>query len=106
MKEKRKLTRFTLEVPAKIQVVDSADRSETLDLRSSNICAGGAFFPTKQALPRGTDVKLALRLPLDRLKDLVDFKRVRVEVDGTVVRSESKGMAISFSRHYQIVPSQ
>jgi hypothetical protein len=105
MKEKRKLARFTLEVPAKIQFVDSADRSETLDLRSSNICAGGGFFPTKQALPTGTDVKLALRLPMDRLKDLVDFKRVNVEVDGTVVRSGSKGMAIRFSRHYQIVPS-
>jgi hypothetical protein len=105
MKEKRKLTRFTLQVPAKIEVVRSDDKSETLDLRTSNICAGGAFFPTQQTLPRGTDVKLALRLPLDRLKDLVDFKRVSVEVDGTVVRSESKGMAISFSRHYQIVPS-
>jgi hypothetical protein len=104
MIEKRKLTRFSLEVPAKVDVVASRDKSHTLDLCTSNICAGGAFFPTGQKLPRGTDVRLALKLPLDRLRDLVDFRGVRVNVEGTVVRSGSEGMAIRFSKNYQIVP--
>ena len=105
MKERRKLKRFTFEVPAKIEVVKSAQRRRLLELLSSNICSGGAFFPTTQALPEGTEVKIDFRLPLERLKDLVDCSRVDVKVHGTVVRSESTGMAVSFSPNYQILPA-
>ena len=104
MKERRKLDRFVLSVGAKIEVKTPAETGETLDLTASNICAGGAFFPTNQILPEGTDVSLDLRLPLDRLKDLIDFERVNVRVDGRVLRCAPTGMAISFNRNYEIMP--
>ena len=105
MEERRRLTRFVFEVPAKVTTITSGGRRPIFDLLTSNICAGGAFFPTQKALPEGADVEIDLTLPLKRLKGLVDCQRVSVKVNGTVVRSESTGMAIRFSRKYRIEPS-
>ena len=104
MEERRKLERFSFEVPAKIKVVGSAETQDMLDLATSNICSGGAFFRTIQALPEGTKVTADLILPLDRLKKLTGHTRVIVRVNGTIVRSGSTGMAICFNEDYQIVP--
>lgn len=104
MKERRRLERFSFEVPTRIEVVASADKKETLDLQTSNICAGGAFFRTTQALPEGTRVNIDLILPFDGLKELIGHSRVNVKVDGTVIRSGSTGMAVCFNEDYQIMP--
>jgi hypothetical protein len=106
MEERRKLERFCFEVPAKIEVVDSAETQDMLDLATTNVCSGGAFFHTTQALPEGTKVTVDLILPLDRLKKLTGHARVIVRVNGTVVRSGSTGMAMCFNEDYRIMPSQ
>jgi len=106
MKERRRLERFSFEVPARIEVMVPADRKETLDLQTSDICAGGAFFRTSQALPEGTKVNIDLIIPLDRLRELIGHSRVNVKVNGTVIRSGSTGMAICFNEDYQIMPLQ
>ena len=104
MEERRKLERFCFEVPAKIKVVGSAETQDMLDLAASNICSGGAFFRTIEALPEGTKVTVDLILSLDRLKKLTGHTRVIVRVNGTIVRSGSTGMAINFDEDYQIMP--
>jgi hypothetical protein len=106
MKERRKLERFEFEVPARIEGFVSGQRNEVCDLSTSNICAGGAFFRTTDPLPQGTKVKMNLVLPLDRIQELVGHNRVNVRVEGTVLRSGSTGMAVSFSEDYQILPLQ
>ncbi|MBW2174271.1 MAG: hypothetical protein JRF64_06455 [Deltaproteobacteria bacterium] len=85
MKERRKLERFSFEVPAKLEVAVSGEGNRVFDLPTSDICAGGAFF-------------------LDRLKELISHNRINVKVKGTVVRCGSAGMAICFEEDYQIVP--
>lgn len=106
MKERRKLERFDFEVPARIEGPISGQETETCDLSTSNICAGGAFFRTSVPLPQGTKVKMNLVLPLDRIRELVGHDRVNVRVEGTVLRSGPSGMAVSFSEDYQILPLQ
>ncbi len=103
--EKRKLDRFNLEIPAKVEVTTLDQEKEIFDLLTSDICAGGAFFHTSQPLPEGTTVKIDLILSLGKLKELKDdFKHAHIEVAGTVLRSESAGMAICFNEDYQIHP--
>jgi hypothetical protein len=104
MKERRKLERFSFEVPARIDVIVPGESKKTLDLPTSDICAGGAFFHTPEALPEGTKVKVDLILSLDRLKELISHNRINVKVNGIVVRSGSVGMAICFDEDYQIMP--
>jgi hypothetical protein len=104
-KERRKLGRFRLDIPAKIEVINSALERKKHDLKTSNISSGGAFFHTKQPLPEGTPVKIDLILPLERLKQLKnDHKQAYIKVTGKVLRSETKGMAISFDQNYIIRP--
>ena len=104
-REKRRLERFELRIPAKVEVVTSDQDRETLDLFTSDICSGGAFFHTDQPLPEGTDVKIDLVLSLEEIKKLrEDSSHAYIKITGTVLRSESAGMAVCFKKNYKIQP--
>ena len=90
--EKRKMDRFVLELPARISVINESEKPWVFEAVSRNICAGGVFLQTDQPLTVGSVVEMNLILPLDNLPDMED-RRSRIEVAGTVVRSESEGMA-------------
>lgn len=75
------------------------------NLMTSDICLGGAFFHITQPLPEGSQVKIDLILPLDNPKKYKDgWQQAHIKVTGTVLRSESTGMAICFNENYQIRP--
>jgi len=103
MKYKRKLERFGLKAPAKIIPIDSNREKSAFDLVTSNICAGGAFFHTSYYIPEGTQVDVAVVLPLDKLQILKDSsKQVHLRISGKVVRTEADGIAVRFDKNYQI----
>jgi len=100
--ERRKLERFTIELPAKVEAVRTDQRDRLLNLFTKNISSGGAYFRTQEPLPVGTEVRVDLLLPLDKLrKFLSDREKVTVNVTGTVLRAETRGMAIGFSEDYK-----
>ena len=106
---KRGLERFDLEIPARIRISKADNIEKTLDFLTSDICSGGAFFNTTEPLAEGTDVTIDLILPISklirRLKKLEgNYRQTRINVSGTVLRSESGGMAISFNNDYKIGP--
>lgn len=103
--ERRQLERFDLQIPAKIRLIESDSVQEAFDLETRDISSGGAFFHTTEPLPIGTGVSIDLVLNLDRLKAIKeDLPWVHIQVKGTVVRSESAGMSVSFAPDYQIRP--
>jgi hypothetical protein len=105
MKDRRKLERFDIRVPTKIGVIDPKREEEMIELLTSNVCSGGAFFHTKEPLPEGTKVKVDLILPFEKLKELKDkCQQAHVKVSGIVMRAASTGMAICFNSDYQIHP--
>ena len=105
MKERRKLERFDLHIPAKIELLIKKREKELIRLLTENVCAGGAYFHTTKPLPESTPVKIDLVLPLDKLKTLKDeWKHALIKVTGKVLRSEPEGMAICFDEDYQIHP--
>jgi len=72
MKNKRSVERFDLELPATIEFMH-VDHEEMVDnLLTKNVCSGGAYFYTSQPLPKGTQVKIDLVLPLEKLRKLKD----------------------------------
>ena len=104
-RDKRRLERFDLRIPAKIKVMTSEEEKETLDLFTSDICAGGAFFHTNQPLPEGTEVKIDLVLSLEDIKKLREYSsHAYIKIAGTVLRTESAGMAVCFKKDYKIQP--
>lgn len=98
--EKRRMERFRLALPSVISV---SGEEKVLDLQTSNICAGGVYFKTEQALAEGTEVKIDLIIPLDELRDLKG-KNTLIRVLGKVIRTDKEGMAIGFDEDYQVMP--
>ncbi|RJR44984.1 MAG: hypothetical protein C4576_12530 [Desulfobacteraceae bacterium] len=105
MLEKRKLQRFDLKIPAKVEYLSRNSDGNVLDLMTSNLCSGGAYIATNQPLPEGTKVKVDLELPLGGIKRVIwEYDYADIRVTGIVIRRESVGMAISFNKDYSIRP--
>lgn len=106
MVEKRRLERFDLVLPAAIEFINEHHDERMINLLTTNICSGGAYFYTNQPLPEGTQVKIDLVLPLDKLRKLKkEHKKAFIKVTGKVLRTESEGMAICFDKDYKITGS-
>ena len=102
MQERRKYERFDLRLPGKIEVATSG-KQEVLDLVTSNVSAGGAFFHTAEPIPEGEGVKVRLVVGSERIREMTGGQGL-IKVKGTVVRCSPIGMAICFNEKYQIVP--
>ena len=101
--ERRKMERFSLELPTCLLVTNESKKPESIELVSSNVCAGGAFYKTEKPLPLGTELRIDFIIPLDKFKNL-EGKRSRIEVLGSVIRTDQQGMAICFDEKYKILP--
>jgi hypothetical protein len=106
MLEQRRLERFDVALSATIRSdAEHGGGGEIISrVLTKDICEMGAYFSTLQPLSKGTKVRVELILPLSELK----LKRVKedkslISVDGMVLRTEEKGMAIGFSKSYAIV---
>lgn len=100
--DKRKVERFPLELPAFLKVGDESE-GETVEFVTSDVCSGGAFFPTDKPIPVGTEVKVDLVIPIDQLKK-IEADKVLITVAGSVIRTEKRGMAVCFDNKYKIMP--
>jgi len=98
------MQRFTLEVPARISFAVNPQQ-KWIELLTSNISAGGAFFKTDDPLPVGTELTMEVLLPLNGIKK-VKGEKSSVKLTGSIIRSEEKGMAVCFDEEYQILPLQ
>ena len=102
MVDKRVFERFELEVPARVEIEEEGRQQTEIALKTSNICAGGAFFLTDQRIPYGTRLKMDLILSIEKLKKLLGSE-CRIEVQGEVIRLEERGIAVRFDSDYRIV---
>jgi len=103
MEERREFERFDLEPPARVEVEATGQKEEPSSLKTSNISAAGAFFHTERPLYEGTRLRLNLILVVEKLKKLTG-SQCQINVNGTVVRFEERGMVIRFQRDYKMIP--
>ena len=102
MRERRKFERFSLGLPTKIELVSPQEKKETFEFLTSDVSAGGAFFPTNEPFPNGTQVQLRLILRNGIIKELTGTQGC-VRLEGKVIRSDPSGMAIYFDENYDTV---
>lgn len=98
MLERRTMQRFEIELSTVITLIENNSKEKHTELKTSNICAGGANFPTRRPLVVATQVALDIRLPFD-----VENKghRQTVKLNGTVIYTNEHGMGIEFDKSYQ-----
>ena len=104
MVERRRFERYELRVPAKVETLARDAEKKKVSLKTANVCAGGAYFSTPNALTEGTNVRLEIVLTFNERKMFADAKNARVRLLGTVIRCQNDGMAIRFSDDYVIDP--
>ena len=100
--ENRKMERFSLDLAGLLSVSGKA-KEKKRELKTVDICAGGAFFSTSEPIPLGAEVSVNLILPLDRFKEL-KTKKALIKVNGKVIRREQNGLAVCFDSRYKISP--
>jgi hypothetical protein len=101
MKERRKFERFTLPLPVRLETI-TLDKNKVLDLETRDISASGTFIPTLTSFPKGTGLIMDFTIPSDNIKEFKYVKSFKGST-GTLVRSNSKGMAIHFDRECYIM---
>ena len=101
MKDRRKYERFQLELPARLEM-NSFHTTEMFELQTRNISSAGAFLNTTRRFPVGTWCQLELIVISERIKELTGVHGL-IKVDGTIVRSNSEGVAVSFDGECQIL---
>lgn len=101
--EKRKMERFSLELPTCITVNNSNRKQETFEFKISNVSADGAFIKTDEPLSVGTEVSISMILSLKRIKKIREKKSL-INVSGSVIRRDEKGMAVCFNGKCTISP--
>ncbi len=97
MKERRKLERFDLALPAVIEILDLKPgmNGTSFDSFTRDISSGGAFFVTPDPLPVGTRVAVDMVLKTERLPPPSGYPQVKAA--GHVVRTEPTGIAVCFN---------
>jgi hypothetical protein len=105
MMEKRKMDRYALRLPATIRVVanEKENGSQTYDVITNDVSAGGAFFETDTPLAEGTRVKIRMVLSIDSIKKMTG-KQAVVNVSGHVLRAGHNGIAVCFNPNYRMTP--
>ena len=103
MGNQRKLERFNLIIPTRLVLAKQEQEDEVYEIKTENICAGGAYFKTKQAIPDGTQVMLSFVLPIEYVGRILGVSSY-VTLEGLVVRVEMEGFAVRFKDNYKLMP--
>ena len=101
MKERRQCERFNIPLAVRLETIES-DRKEVLDNETRDISVSGTFIPSLRSLPEGTRFVLDFTIPSDDINEFKYVKSLKGST-GTLVRSNSKGMAVHFDRDSYIV---
>jgi hypothetical protein len=99
MKDRRKHKRFSMNLPAMIEV-QLQGTSQIFAVESRNVSSGGGLFSANEHLALGTKVRIYITLPSYKLRELTGSESL-LKLRGKVIRSNAAGWAISFDKHYQ-----
>jgi hypothetical protein len=104
MKERRKIQRIELRTPARIEIRAKDGKKMGLQAETKDISSHGAFFQTVELIEVDTNLDIELLLSMEKLLELLGGKKqIRILLQGTVIRSDPDGIAVSFRRRYQII---
>jgi len=80
--DRRRIERFDLALAATLIWTGKDKENKSIELMTSNICSHGVFFKINKPLTVGTDVKLAVILPLNKFKN-VKYENSHIHVSGS-----------------------
>lgn len=104
--ERRRAARYDIRLPVQLTFGYRGD-AKVSPATTKDVSDEGAFLVTNLTLPTGSKVWLELKLELESLLELIGKARsVSVRTEGTIVRNEHHGMAVSFGRKVSFQPQE
>jgi hypothetical protein len=99
----RRFERFSVEVPARIEILHGKRRDQPFFTQTLDLSATGAFFPVFRGIQLGDILKIDFYLVFENYDgDDGNHDMVTMTVTGRVIRSETAGTAISFEEDYEM----
>ena len=95
--ERRREERYAIDLPAEVSCLGSEPTDQWLEMRTKNISHGGAFLTGEEPLAVGSSLKLIIYM-------LNQSPALKILLTGRVSRAEETGMAVVFSKHFDILP--
>ena len=102
--ERRRLERFSLDVPAVISTRGPhIGRHHRFTAHTRDVSANGAFIYLDQAPGVGTRVRVEMEFTIDSLPELLNVpEHVHIKVNGRVIRRNSEGVGVQFDDQLKI----
>jgi hypothetical protein len=100
--ERRLIERFDLRVPAIIKQVANENREEFHLLLTRDISSGGAYFDAMEPVSYDGRIEVQLLYEVQNSRNHVNY--VQMSTTGTVVRSDSYGLAVNFDEKATLKP--
>jgi hypothetical protein len=103
MIDKRAVERFDLNLEAYVLANGEPFTNQPQVLTTRDVSMNGAYLLTDKPFPIGTEVKIDVILPLESLMHGVKQKAL-IKACGSVLRTDSEGMAIRFDENSKFLP--
>jgi hypothetical protein len=100
--ERRRFERFRVEIPATVELMTPGGCKE-LVLKTSEISANGAYFPYRENFSAGCSIRMNFILEFPESGESNRAGKIMlITVNGTILRVDDAGTAVSFNQDYQI----
>lgn len=98
----RKDGRLNVSLPLKITVVkDRVPQYSIVGSSLLNLSERGAYVRAMKKISKGRKVLMAFTLPIDNM-DRYDINKLRVNLEGQVIRTEESGFAVKFAETFRV----
>jgi hypothetical protein len=100
---KRKGDRFNVYFPLQLTVVENkVPQYSVVGSSLLNLSEGGAYVRAMEKIAEGQEVLMDFTLPLDNM-DKYDINKLRVNLEGQVIRTEESGFAVKFAETFRVI---
>ncbi len=94
--------RLDLSFPLHLTVeLDDAAQYSVIGSSLLNLSRRGAYVRAMQKISKGRRVHMAFTVPVEYL-DEYEIDKVRVDLEGKVIRSEPSGFAVKFAKTFRV----
>ncbi len=98
----RKDDRLNVSLPLQLTVVkNKALQYSIVGSSLLNLSERGAYVRAMKKVSKGRKVQMAFTLPLDNM-DKYDINKLRVNLEGQVIRTEESGFAVRFADTFRV----
>ena len=99
---KREDNRFNVDIPLQLTVVENkVPQYSMVGSSLLNLSEGGAYVRALKKIAKGQEVQMDFTLPIDNM-DQYDINKLRVKLEGQVIRTEKSGFAVKFADTFSV----